>query len=100
MRSAVWRSAAAALVLVTSTLVAAPAIAPPATATTTAATHATASATNGPTSTREFRGVNWADPRDNYASDEVVASGLSTADGYAATYRKATGIVGEFRKEL
>ncbi|WP_433019863.1 ricin-type beta-trefoil lectin domain protein [Kribbella sp. CA-294648] len=100
MRTAVWRSAAAALVLVTSTLVAAPAIAPPATATTTATTDATASATNGPASTREFRGVNWADPRDNYASDEVVPSGLSTADGYAATYRKATGIVGEFRKEL
>ena len=25
--------------------------------------------------TSEFRGVNWADPRDNYADDEVVPSG-------------------------
>ena len=44
--------------------------------------------------------MNWADPRDNYADDEVVPSGLSTTDDYATTYRKATGIVGEFRKEL
>ncbi|NIK58619.1 ricin-type beta-trefoil lectin domain protein [Kribbella shirazensis] len=50
--------------------------------------------------TSDFRGVNWADPRDNYADDEVVPSGLSTADDYRTTYRKATGIVGEFRKEL
>jgi hypothetical protein len=50
--------------------------------------------------TRDFRGVNWADPRDNYAADEVVPSGLSKTDSYATTYRKATGIVSEFRKEL
>ncbi|MEU0096466.1 ricin-type beta-trefoil lectin domain protein [Kribbella sp. NPDC006257] len=50
--------------------------------------------------TAAFRGVNWADPRDNYADDEVVPSGLSTADSYATTYRKATGILSEFRTEL
>jgi hypothetical protein len=54
----------------------------------------------GPPRTDDFRGVNWADPRDNYAHDEVVPSGLSTADDYRTTYRKATGIVGEFRTEL
>jgi ricin-type beta-trefoil lectin protein/cellulase (glycosyl hydrolase family 5) len=53
-----------------------------------------------PGGTNDFRGVNWADPRDNYADDEVVPSGLSTADDYKTTYRKATGIVGEFRHEL
>ncbi|MFG1906940.1 ricin-type beta-trefoil lectin domain protein [Kribbella sp. NPDC048928] len=53
-----------------------------------------------PGDTNAFRGVNWADPRDNYAHDEVVPSGLSTADSYRTTYRKADGIVGEFRKEL
>ena len=42
-----------------------------------------------PPRTNDFRGVNWADPRDNYADDEVVPSGLSTADDYATTYRKA-----------
>jgi hypothetical protein len=50
--------------------------------------------------TSEFRGVNWADPRDNYAADEVVPSGLNVSDEYAMTYRKAYGIVGEFRHEL
>jgi len=45
-----------------------------------AATPARASA-----DTSEFRGVNWADPRDNYAADEVVPSGLSAQDTYAAT---------------
>jgi hypothetical protein len=50
--------------------------------------------------TTEFRGVNWADPRDNYAPDEVVPSGLSTGDDYQTTYRKASGIVTEFRREL
>ena len=61
---------------------------------------AEAAPTTGPTGTSEFRGVNWADPRDNYAADEVVPSGLSTADDYATTYGKATGIVSEFRHEL
>jgi len=54
----------------------------------------------GPAGTSEFRGVNWADPRDNYAHDAVVPSGLSTADDYATTYQKAIGITGEFKKEL
>ena len=63
-----------------------------------AATPATAAQTTHTTS--DFRGVNWADPRDNYASDAVVPSGLSTADDYATTYRKSTAIVLEFRHEL
>lgn len=50
--------------------------------------------------TSDFRGVNWADPRDNYASDEVVPSGLSTADSYATTYAKASAVVGQFRSQL
>ena len=50
--------------------------------------------------TSEFRGVNWADPRDNYASDAVVPSGLSTSDSYATTYAKASAVIGQFRAEL
>jgi hypothetical protein len=53
----------------------------------------------GPSGTSEFRGVNWADPRDNYADDEVVPSGLSTEDDYLTTYNKATDIVLELRHE-
>src|SRR3954451_19433385 len=65
-----------------------------------AAVPASASAQGRQADTRDFRGANWADPRDNYASDEVVPSGLSIQDDYATTYRKATGIVSEFRREL
>jgi len=61
---------------------------------------ALAAPTTGPSGTSEFRGVNWADPRDNYADDEVVPSGLSTADDYRTTYRKASDIVLEFRHEV
>ncbi|MFI7703143.1 ricin-type beta-trefoil lectin domain protein [Nonomuraea sp. NPDC049480] len=50
--------------------------------------------------TSEFRGVNWADPRDNYAADAVVPSGLSTSDGYSATHVKAKRIVSGFRSVL
>jgi hypothetical protein len=61
---------------------------------------AVAAPSNGPAGTSEFRGVNWADPRDNYADDEVVPSGLSTADDYRTTYAKASDVVLEFRHEL
>ncbi|MGW6641377.1 glycoside hydrolase family 5 protein [Streptomyces iakyrus] len=44
----------------------------------------------------DFKGVNWADPRDNYADDAVVPSGLSTSDGYATTYAKSKAIIGGF----
>ncbi len=50
--------------------------------------------------TSKFRGVNWADPRDNYAADEVVPSGLNKQDDYKTTYRKASGIVTGFGREL
>ncbi|MFJ8535598.1 glycoside hydrolase family 5 protein [Streptomyces sp. NPDC093591] len=46
----------------------------------------------------DFRGVNWADPRDNYADDAVVPSGLSTSDSYATTYAKSQAIIGGFAK--
>lgn len=81
MKPAIWRKAVVALVLVTSVVTVPSAVA-------------------SPTNTSEYRGVNWADPRDNYAADEVVPSGLSTTDDYATTYRKSTGIVQEFRAEL
>lgn len=61
---------------------------------------AAAAPSQGPAGTSEFRGVNWADPRDNYADDEVVPSGLSSAEDYRTTYAKASDIVLEFRHEL
>ena len=50
--------------------------------------------------TNQFRGVNWADPRDNYANDPVVPSGLLTSDSYATTYAKATAIIKGFATNL
>ena len=48
----------------------------------------------------QWRGVNWADPRDNYAHDAVVPSGLSTSDSYRQVVKKATRIVREFKADL
>ena len=47
-----------------------------------------------------FHGVNWADPRDNYASDAVVPSGLSVTDDYGTVYRITQKMVGAFRDNL
>ena len=47
-----------------------------------------------------FHGVNWADPRDNYASDAVVPSGLSVTDDYGTVYRITQKMVGGFRDNL
>ena len=52
------------------------------------------------TGTTQFKGVNWADPRDNYADDPVVLSGLSLSDTYAQTYAKASRVISAFRANL
>lgn len=50
--------------------------------------------------TNSFHGVNWADPRDNFTTDAVVPSGLSTSDSYATTKAKATQILTGFKNNL
>jgi hypothetical protein len=50
--------------------------------------------------TNQFRGVNWADPRDNYADNPVVPSGLSTSDSYATTFAKASAVIAGFQNNL
>lgn len=60
-----------------------------------------ATATTGHTAnTSQFKGVNWADPRDNFADDPVVLSGLSLSDSYATTYRKASRVIAAFHANL
>ena len=44
--------------------------------------------------------MNWADPRDNYASDAVVPSGLAVTDSYAQVYRITNTMVDGFRTNL
>ena len=46
--------------------------------------------------TGQFDGVNWADPRDNFADDALVLSGLTAADSYATVKAKAQSIAAEF----
>ena len=66
-----------------------------------ATTSSTALAKGGlATNTLDFRGVNWADPRDNFASDAVVPTGLSTKDSYATTHAKASVIIDNFSVKL
>ncbi|MGW0803482.1 RICIN domain-containing protein [Nonomuraea sp. NPDC002799] len=50
--------------------------------------------------TAQFRGVNWADPRDNYADDPVIPSGLSVSDGYATVRAKADAVIAGFQANL
>ncbi len=47
--------------------------------------------------TSQFRGVNWADTRDNFLYDENVPIGLSKSDSYATTYTKSTAILRGFQ---
>jgi len=48
----------------------------------------------------KFQGVNWADPRDNFANDAVIPSGLSAADSPQLTYAKASQILAGFKHNL
>ena len=57
-------------------------------------------AAHAATNTYGFKGVNWADPRDNFVNGPVVPSGLSTSDSYATTYAKATAIAKGFKTNL
>lgn len=50
------------------------------------------------TSTANFKGLNWADPRDNFADDWLVPTGLNSADNYATTIFKSDTILAAFRK--
>jgi hypothetical protein len=45
----------------------------------------------------DFKGVNWADTRDNFADDALVLSGTANADDYAAIEAKAAVILNGFK---
>src|SRR5436190_2475567 len=48
--------------------------------------------------TSDFRGVNWADARDNYVNGWVIPTGLTASDDYATVRGKADGILGAFQQ--
>ena len=45
-----------------------------------------------------IKGLNWADPGDNYSTGNVVPSGLIATDSYAATQTKAANILAAFQR--
>ncbi|MER7278377.1 ricin-type beta-trefoil lectin domain protein [Dactylosporangium sp. NPDC000244] len=57
-------------------------------------------ATPAHAATSDFRGVNWADQRDNFVNDTLVLGGLSTSDSYATTQTKADRILTGFQNNL
>lgn len=61
---------------------------------------APATATAGALDPSQFHGVNWADPRDNFADDQVVPSGLLVTDDAATVAAKTRGIIAGFRANL
>jgi endoglucanase len=50
--------------------------------------------------TNQFRGVNWADTRDNFVSGWLVLSGLNTSDSYSVVVSKAEEICREFQSDV
>ncbi len=48
-------------------------------------------------STSQFRGVNWANPNDNFVTGDITPVGLSNTDSYSTTYTKATSILKGFQ---
>ncbi|WP_295124847.1 RICIN domain-containing protein [uncultured Chitinophaga sp.] len=49
-----------------------------------------------PANTLGFKGLNWADPADNFKDGWVIPSGLASADNYATTKSKAGNIISAF----
>jgi hypothetical protein len=46
-------------------------------------------------STSQFKGVNWADPRDNFVNGVLYPSGLSSSDTYSSAVTVANQVVGQ-----
>jgi hypothetical protein len=50
--------------------------------------------------TNQFRGVNWADKRDNFVSGVLVLSGMSLSDTYESAHATADRIMSQFQEVL
>ena len=50
--------------------------------------------------TNQFRGVNWADPGDNFQSGVIHVSGLSSSDTYASASATGTSVMTQFVSKL
>jgi len=54
--------------------------------------------TEASAATSDFRGVNWADARDNYVDGWVIPSGLSASDSYSTVRSKADSTLSELQR--
>ena len=50
--------------------------------------------------TNQFRGVNWADQRDNFVRDKLVLTGMSTTETYESASIIADRVIGQFQELL
>ncbi|RSM65563.1 cellulase [Actinoplanes sp. ATCC 53533] len=57
-------------------------------------------ATPASAATNSFRGVNWADQRDNYVDGWAIPSGLTAGDSYTTVRSKADGIITGFQQQI
>ncbi len=58
------------------------------------------SAPHARATTSQFRGVNWADSRDNFQSGVIYVSGLSSSDTYASASATGTSVMTQFVSKL
>ena len=57
-------------------------------------------ASSASAATNQFRGVNWADSRDNFQAGVLYVSGLSSSDTYASALATGTGVMDQFVSKL
>jgi hypothetical protein len=57
-------------------------------------------ASNASATTNQFRGVNWADQRDNFQSGVLYISGLSSSDSYSSAFATGTSVMAQFMSKL
>jgi hypothetical protein len=55
---------------------------------------------NASATTNQFRGVNWADSRDNFESGVLYVSGLSASDTYASALATGNSVMAQFVSKL
>jgi hypothetical protein len=55
---------------------------------------------NASATTNQFRGVNWADSRDNFESGVLYVSGLSSSDTYASALATGNSVMAQFVSKL
>ena len=61
---------------------------------------AVSQATPAAAATNQFKGVNWADTRDNYNSGWVIPDGLAASDSYSQVYSIASNYIKAFQSNL